>query len=459
MNKISDLHETIIALCTPQGKGALALLRICGSNANSIVQQMAMLSAGKIFSALPSHTIHYGSIVDQKNESIDKVLFLVMHAPHTFTGQDTIEISCHNNPFIIEAIINSAIHHGARLANPGEFTQRAVLNEKIDLIQAEAIDELIHANTQLTLKKALAQLEGSFSRWVTDIEQQLITCLALSEASFEFIDEEHLEFGNQIAAHMQTILTTITHLKKTFDMQQHIRQGIRIALVGTVNAGKSSLFNTFIGKKRSIVTNIAGTTRDSIEAGLYKNGNYWTLIDTAGLRYSEDIIEKEGIERSLEEAQKADILLLIFDSSRQLNDKELSFYTQLISTYNHKIITIHTKVDLPAAHGIASPDALPFSIVTPGYLASIEEAIQTKINALFAAADSPFLLNQRQFNVLMHLEKKLIDTLPLLFNRPICYEILSIDINEMVSHFAQLTGKSISQIAMNEVFRTFCVGK
>ncbi|GAG60651.1 unnamed protein product [marine sediment metagenome] len=274
--------QPIIAQCTPKGSGAIALLRLSGKTIFSLADQFCKLPNKQPISNAQSQTINYGYVVDKNGKTIDQVLFLVMHGPKTFTGQDTIEITCHNNPFIIDAIITTAIEAGARLATEGEFTKRAVLNDKIDLVQAEAINELIHANTQQALKQSLLQLQGSLSSWIARLEKNIVNAIALSEASFEFLDEEDMEFGRQIEKSLVKVIDKIQHIKKSFDQQQQIREGIRIALIGSVNAGKSSLFNALLGKDRAIVTSIAGTTRDVIEAGVYRNGNYWSLIDTAG---------------------------------------------------------------------------------------------------------------------------------------------------------------------------------
>lgn len=207
-------QETIIALCTPQGRGAIALLRLSGTDAVEICSKFSKLAANVALTHLPTHTIHYGWIIDANNQPIDQVMFLLMRAPKTFTGQNTVEITCHNNPFIIEHIIQQAISHGARLAQKGEFAKRAVLNDKIDLLQAEAINELIHANTQMALKKSLAQVEGSFSSWITGLEKDLTKALALSEASFEFIDES-MEFGADISIIIEKICSKIEEIKKS----------------------------------------------------------------------------------------------------------------------------------------------------------------------------------------------------------------------------------------------------
>ncbi|MFI5333253.1 MAG: tRNA uridine-5-carboxymethylaminomethyl(34) synthesis GTPase MnmE [Candidatus Babeliales bacterium] len=454
-------NQTIIAQCTPSGSGALALLRMCGDDALTIASRMSRLSSGKSLTELPTHTIHYGKVINEQGTIIDSVMFLLMHGPKTFTGQHTVEITCHNNPFIINDIIASAISCGARLAQEGEFTRRAVMNKKIDLVQAEAINELIHANTAQALKKSLAQLDGSFSHWIQQIEQELIKALAFSESSFEFIDEE-MEFGNQIKASVDTIITTIHMLKKAFNQQQQIRQGVRIALIGSVNAGKSSLFNALLHKERSIVTNIAGTTRDVIEAGLYKSNSYWTLIDTAGLRATDDTIEQEGIARSLQEAALADIIILIVDSTRSMTHEEHTIYNDIIAQHQQKIIIVHNKIDM------RMPDQLPLAATCTTLEVSstqrinlelLENHIEEKIAHLFAQADAPFLLNKRQYTLLLALEKALGDIQQMLHTQHIAYELLSYHLQEALTHLTELTGKTISEQGMDAVFREFCVGK
>lgn len=449
------LQETIIAQCTPRGTGALALIRLSGDNALSIAEKWGRLSSKTPLSLVPSHTVHYGMAVDASGTLIDRVMFIVMHGPKTFTGEHVVEITCHNNPFIIEQIIEQALLHGARLAQEGEFTKRAYLHNKIDLVQAEAIDELIHANTQMALKKALAQLEGTFSHWIADIEQKLLKVLALSEASFEFLDDE-TSFGAEISAELVTVMETITSLKKKFNQQQQIRQGIRIALIGAVNAGKSSLFNALLDQSRAIVTPIAGTTRDAIEAGLYRNGTYWTLVDTAGLRQTDDIIEQQGIAKSYDEAQRADLILLIYDSSRPMTEQEKNIYEDLGARHAHKIIAIATKSDLPRLE--QHQTALSVSNKDGHSVRAVEKKLEEKIHDLFATLESPFLLNQRQYNLLIGLEKKL-STLPNLLSSNIAYELVSHELKEALACLSELTGKSISEQGMDAVFKNFCVGK
>lgn len=452
--------QTIIAQCTPKGSGAVALLRLSGLAALEIASKISSLASGKTILDVPTHTIHYGWIINDNGARIDQVMFFVMHEPKTFTGQNTVEISCHNNQFIIESIIARAITCGARMAKEGEFTKRAVLNSKIDLVQAEAINELIHANTQVALKKSLAQLEGSFSHWITLLEKELIKAMAFSEASFEFIDEE-MTFDLQIKEIINHALATIDMMKKTFDQQLHMRQGIRIAIIGSVNAGKSSLFNAILNKERAIVTEIAGTTRDVIEGGLYKFDNYWTVIDTAGLRQTNDIIEQEGIKKSHKEAELADIILLVFDGSRALSPEESEVYQKLVEKYCHKMIIIQNKSDLPAyLHGnnLTTSEIVKISSTDKAAIEKLIDTIQQKVTGLFNNIESPFLLNHRQFNLLLGLEKQLKE-IEIMLNGIIAYEKLSYHINDALAHMSELTGKSISEQGMDAVFREFCVGK
>ncbi len=453
----ATIDQTIIAQCTPQGQGAIALLRLCGSNAIEIATRISTLASGKKLTDLPTHTIHYGSVIDDA-VVIDNVMFLLMKAPRTFTGEDTVEITCHNNPFIIEAIIEQAIKHGARLAQHGEFTRRAVLNNKMDLLQAEAIKELIHANTQMALKKSLSQLDGTFSHWINALELDLLSTLALSDASFEFIDEE-MSFGSQIKDRIQSIISKIDAIKKTFNNQTHIRQGIRIAIVGSVNAGKSSLFNQLIHYNRAIVTPIPGTTRDSLEAGVYRHGTYITFIDTAGLRQTDDIIEQEGILRAHAEAAKADIILLVIDSSRAMTSQEDHEYKTLIKDYEYKIIVVHNKSDKALAdHAHSFTPAVDVSTVTQQGFEQLEQLIAYKIQQLFNQIESPYLLNQRQHTLLISLEQKLEHILSML-GTSINYELVSYELNETLACLSELTGKTISEKGMDAVFRDFCVGK
>jgi len=452
--------DTIIAQCTPNGAGAIALIRISGAQAVAVADRICKLASRKELTACESHTVHFARVYDERGGVIDHVMVTLMRAPKTFTGQDTVEITSHNNQFIIEHIVQRALVCGARMAQAGEFTRRAVLNGKMDLLQAEALNELIHANTQQTLKQALAQLEGSFSSWIATIEYELVRARAFCEASFEFIDEE-MTFDAQIKDGISRILATIVTIKRTFDAQQQIRQGVRIALIGSVNAGKSSLFNALVGTKRAIVTAQPGTTRDTIEAGLYRSGSYWTIVDTAGLRETDDQIEQEGIARSHAEAERADVVLIVVDGARAMTPAECDIYHELYTRYAHKAMVVYTKADMPQMVDGAVCEQSPVimvSTVTNTNIVELEALITERVAGLLARAESPYLLNHRQYHVLLSLEQQLLQIEQQL-TIEIAYELLSIHLNDALALVSEMTGKSVSEYTMDAVFRQFCVGK
>lgn len=450
--------DTIIAQSTPSGPGAIAILRLSGEAAFSIVDQIAHLPKNKRLSDLPTHTIHFGYVTSPEGEHLDQVLFFIMRGPHTFTGEDVVEISCHNNQFIIESIIQSAITKGARSATHGEFTRRAFEHGKINLVQAEAINELICAQTEAALKKSLAQLEGSFSHWIATIEQSLVSALALCEASFEFLEEEH-DFSGALITRIEDILRMITQVQKTFDIKTQIRQGIRIALIGSVNAGKSSLFNRLLNQERSIVTNIAGTTRDTIEAGMYHQGNHWTLIDTAGIRTTDDVIEQEGIRRSLDEAHRADIILLVVDGSVPLEQELHDTYKKINAQHQHKIIPVHTKSDLPQKQHALFQNTITIASTTGNNCEKLEQQIETAIKQLLAQANAPFLINQRHYTILSSIQQKLTATLAMLTNEIIHYELVAYHLKDIIEELSNLTGKTVTAAMLDRVFSDFCIGK
>ncbi len=454
--------QPIVACCTARGAGAIALIRVSGIGTLTIVDRIANLPSGLLISQVPTHTVQYGFVVDADGKKIDTVLFLVMHGPRTFTGHDTVEITAHNNPFLIDAIIDAALKAGAHSAQPGEFSKRAVLAGKMDLLQAEALHEFIQAGTMQSLKASYAQLAGSLSREIAAIEKKLLHALALSNASFEFIEEENLEFGIMVRALVIEIKNQVNRLLDQFPLQQQLKEGARIALVGSVNAGKSSLFNALLGVKRAIVTPIAGTTRDVIEAGLYRHGEHQTIIDTAGIRCTQDMIEKEGIERSQLEAAKADIVLVIIDLTRVLSSEESATYNHLIHTHHDKIIVVYTKADLPHTTTYQVPDTIPTLTVSIHKTETVTTLMNTidsiRHNKLAQGNATPYLLNQRHMRLLESLQEKLTALLSTI-EMGIHYEILSHHLHDALVTISELTGKSVSEASMDAIFKEFCVGK
>lgn len=460
---LSDDLDTIVALCTPQGSGAIALIRLSGKNSKEIVDRFAQLSSGKNLETANSHTIHHGYVVAENGDTIDEVLFFLMHGPKTFTGQDTVEISCHNNPFIIENIISQAIKRGARQARAGEFAKRSFLNGKIDLLQAESINDVIHAPTQLALQKALGQLKGSLSSSFEKIETDIIELLTLVEASFEFLEEEQrdLDFDTLVKKRINTMLAEIKNIKASFNQQQQVKEGVRVAIIGSVNAGKSTLFNALIRRDRAIVSTIEGTTRDSIEAGIQRNGQFWTVIDTAGLRNTGDFIEQKGIERSYQEAEKADIILLVYDASRVLSPLEEEVYQTILSSHATKSIVLGNKSDLSQLkneHALRKQTTLFISAKQDHKVKELESSITEKITALFKELNSPYLLNQRQQLIITEISKHL-KFIANSYSNSIEYEVVAYQLRDTLNKVSELTGKTISESVLDTVFSKFCIGK
>ncbi len=459
-------QEAIVALCTPRGSGALALIRLSGVNAFEVANSCARLSSNLSLLQAPSHTIHHGYVIDPADEStVDEVVFLLMRGPKTFTGQDTVEITCHNNHFIIERIIELTIQQGARAARGGEFTKRAFLNGKVDLLQAESINELIHAQTEYALRKSMATLHGSLSQSLQQLEAQLTNLLGYVEASFEFLDEEQrdLNFDQAIIQRTQTIFDFIVQLRKHFSSQKQIKEGVRVALLGMVNVGKSTLFNALARQERAIVTDIAGTTRDSIETGLYKNGNFWLLIDTAGIRQTVDVVEKMGIERSFAQAAAADVILVVVDATIPLTTEHAAHYALFINDYRDKVLVVINKID--AASDVALPPELlqgvPVISVSAKLgrgIADLEATIEHKIQKLFAQLNAPFLINRRQFKLLTEIQSKL-EIIANSYSDGIHYELIAYQLKDLLESVSELTGRNVTEQVLDTVFNEFCVGK
>lgn len=446
--------EAIIAHSSPRGSGAIALIRMSGSNALTIADNLCTLSNSKKVSEQPSHTVAHGFVVNDQGAHVDEVMVTILHAPRTFTGQNTVEISCHNNQLIIDTIIARAAALGARQAEHGEFSRRAVINGKLSLIQAEAVNEIIHATTEAALKQALAQREGSLSKALASIEQMLISTLAWCEASFEFL-EEGGDFADTLREKITTIRARLVLLGAHHSTQAQLRSGFSIALIGSVNAGKSSLFNKLVGHSRAIVTDLPGTTRDSIEASVMRNGTFWTLIDTAGLRVTHDIVEKEGILRSRQAAAKADVVIIALDGSRNLTAEERAAYNELVNEFGQRAVLVATKSDLAQVH---HENTIPISSTTGYGIDVLWHALDAQVAKISVAGSSPFLLSNRQIMLIQRLDHDLAEILGMLTRAP-AYELISIHLRDAIERLAQLTGKTVSEAAFDAVFREFCVGK
>lgn len=455
--------DTIVASCTAPGAGALALLRLDGTKALEIAQALARTHKLEALVAAPSHTIVYGHVVDADGTPIDQVLFLVMRGPKTFTGNDIVEITCHNNPFIVASILARACAVGARRARAGEFTQRALMNGKIDLLQAEALHELITAPSAAAAKLSLAQLEGSLSRVVRQIEEQLFELAVMVEASFEFSEEEHidLDFDAIVRQRLAQLLGFIGTVDAGAGLQR-VREGVKVALVGTVNAGKSTLLNALVGRNRAIVSDRPGTTRDSIEAGVTMEGYALTYIDTAGLRETADVVEQEGIVRSRLAAAEADLVLLVCDGSVEPSAEVMSDYQALLGAYEKRAIVVFTKMDQGQAGRWSTEESLPVFSLSAHAGHGIEElkkAIFVRTKELYESVNTTFMLNGRQQALVADVRQKLLSVQEAcLVSRP-QYELVAAALHDILSLITELSGRSVTESIMDRLFSTFCIGK
>lgn len=513
--------DTIVACCTATGSAALALIRLSGPEARAIATQTARLASRASLADVPSHSISYGSIIAADGSTLDQVMFLVMDAPRTFTGEHTVEITGHNNLFLVDAIVERLCELGARRARPGEFTQRALENGKMDLLQAEALHDLITAPSRALARTSLAQLDGSLSSIVHEVERELITLAGLCEASFEFSEEEHidLDFDAMVRQRVADLQQGITQLLAGQSSISQLREGIRIALVGSVNAGKSTLMNALLGRKRAIVSDQAGTTRDSIEASMSDGQYSWTFIDTAGLRETDDVIEQEGIQRSYEAARGADIVLVVIDGSRVLDAATQTVYDRLITDFADRVLVVESKSDVVESTPLAcdqlrsrinllsssdcraarndehsrndkssapivsnarhprqlSQQSLAAADLGSSYCARVsvqpfkvaaaqgigmdelKNQLQKRIAALYKKAETPFVLNQRHLSLLKSVQEKL-QTLPL-SDAVMQYELLAAQLHDVLRLVVELTGRNVTEKVMDQVFSTFCIGK
>jgi tRNA modification GTPase len=468
-HKLQSSSDAIVALCTPRGSGAVAMVRISGDDACRVADSIAHIPGKQSLSTAPSHTIHYGFVIDtDRNERVDEVMFNLMRAPRTFTGLDTVEITCHNNDLIIDKIIARAVAAGARQAERGEFTRQALLAGRIDLAQAEAVNDLIAAQSEQAVSAALGQVQGSLSQVLNQLEEDLVKILTFTEASFEFGEEEQDDVGyahevRTLFDHVQEKVATLLAAAHT---QSALQAGARVACIGSVNAGKSTLFNALVGSERAIVSDHAGTTRDTIECGMRRDGISWTLIDTAGIRCAEHEVEIIGIERSRDEAKKADLILLIVDQSMPIGDDEKAFYSELIEQSASSIMLIATKTDKPEdATTVSFLKALEQHVLNHQKVAARSGVGVEQVHAMITqtllkktAGATPYLLNERHVNLVRHIAASLERAQRHLYP-DVAYELLAVDVRVILESVTQLTGHGIGEKLLDTVFSTFCVGK
>ena len=460
LNKLGGWEDTIVALATPPGIGAIGVIRLSGNKAFDIINS---LFPSKDLSGKASHTIHVG-VLRENDNLIDEVVVLLFKGTKSYTAEDVVEISCHGSPYVQQQVLQACINKGARIAKPGEFTQRAFLNGKLDLTQAEAVADLIASNTSASQKTALHNIRGGFSAVLKALREQLISFSALLELELDF-SQEDVEFADRKKFYqiIQSAQTTTSQLLQSFQLGNVIKNGVSAAIIGKPNVGKSTLLNTLLNENRAIVSEIAGTTRDTIEEALNINGILFRLIDTAGIReHSTDSIELVGIERSLEKMKSADIVLYIFDV-KEITKEELQEITTKLKENNNKLILVGNKADTfnndEAVNKFNGIDTIHF------ISAKNNSGIEAIKNSLFLSAanelpssENVIITNARHHAALQQVKISLND-IELGLDNEVPGDLLALDIRRCLHYISEITGDISNEDVLDFIFSKFCIGK
>ncbi len=457
---VMDWEDTIVALATPPGVGALGIIRLSGHQAINIAD--ALFSA-KDLHRQSSHTLHVGYLKNE-DQLIDQVVVALYKAPHSYTGEDVVEISCHGSPYIHQQVINACIQKGARLAKPGEFTQRAFLNGKLDLAQAEAVADLIASNTTASHKAALNNMRGGFSAALKGLREQLIQFSALIELELDF-SQEDVEFADrtQLKNLVQQALQRTVQLLQSFKLGNVIKNGVTIAIIGRPNAGKSTLLNTLLNEERAIVSDIPGTTRDVIEEVINIEGILFRLMDTAGIRNNaRDVIETFGIERSLQKMKQADVVLYLFDVN-EMNAEELEAVAAEMQKEKLHFLLVGNKADLVEEALIrrkfSSLSGIIFLSAREGlHLDVLKERMVDMVLQDAVQTENVIITNTRHYHALQQVQQSLEDILAGLENK-IPGDLLALDIRRCLHYLGSITGEVSNEDLLDYVFSKFCIGK
>lgn len=454
---ITSDFDTIAAIATPMGEGAIGIIRISGSDALAIIQK---LFKGKNLEQAASHTINYGHIVEN-GQFIDEVMVSLMRAPKTFTREDVVEINTHGGLAVTNEILQLVIRSGARMAEPGEFTKRAFLNGRVDLAQAEAVMDLIRAKTDKAMALAVQQLDGSLSNLINKTRQEILNTLAQVEVNIDYPEYDDVEEMTTALLREKTkeFEDLLTNLLRTARRGKILREGLSTAIIGRPNVGKSSLLNNLLREEKAIVTDIAGTTRDVIEEYVNIKGVPLKLVDTAGIRETDDVVEKIGVERSKKALEEADLVLLVLNASEKLTKQDRSLLE--ISQNSNRIVLLN-KTDLPEKieRGQLPQDAIPISVLKNENIDLIEDRINQLFfdNAGIIEQDATYLSNTRHISLI----EKALESLQavnqgLELGMPV--DLLQVDMTRTWEILGEITGDAAPDELITQLFSQFCLGK
>jgi tRNA modification GTPase len=454
---------TIVALSTPPGSGAIGVIRLSGPDAVRIADD---IFKGKTLAAQPSHTLHFGSIVDRSaadlngTEVIDEVVVSLFRSPHSYTGEDVVEISCHGSPYILGRVLELCISRGATPARNGEFTQRAFLNGKLDLTQAEAVGDLIAAESKAAQQTAMHQLRGGFSAELKAMREELIHFSALMELELDF-SQEDVEFADrrQLYELLERIDKTTRRLIDSFALGNAVKNGVSVAIIGAPNAGKSTLLNALLNEERAIVSEIAGTTRDTIEEVMNIDGILYRFIDTAGIREeTDDVIEQKGIERSRRKAEEADIILYLYDAL-EADAAALAAQRAWLDRFDKPYLLLINKVDAVVPAGPEQADTIFISARTGAGLNNLKNRLKTFVTSASVRPGDTIITNTRHLAALKKVAQATTDIRAGLDN-DIPGDLIALDIRQALHYIGEITGQVIhDRDVLGAIFGKFCIGK
>lgn len=461
-----EFTDTICAISTAAGNGAIAIIRLSGKNAISIVDQVFTAKTKKKLSDLDPYRTIFGEIsID--NEIVDEVLVTVFRSPNSYTGEDSVEISCHGSVYIQQKILEILIHNGARMATPGEFTMRAFMNGKMDLSQAEAVADVISSRTKASHQLAMNQMRGGFSSEIGILRQELLSLVSLIELELDF-SEEDVEFADrtQLSQILDKVKALVQKLVRSFELGNAIKNGVPIAIIGEPNVGKSTLLNVLLNENKAIVSDIPGTTRDVIEDVININGILFRFIDTAGIRKTEDTIEKLGIERTYEKIKQAQIVLLLIDANDAENDQleKINFVRESINKENQHLIILKNKID--EVNGAVDSNLelgddellIDISAKENRQIDKLVSALSEKVMQNTNNEEDVIVSNVRHYESLMKVEEG-VERIDNGLISGLSNDFLAQDVREVLHYLGEITGEITTDEILGNIFANFCIGK